>query len=465
MTDRWKKGLPGAIAFLALFAYFLYFARGGVRAHFAADDMMNIGQPWARGFWLTVADNLRFWSTAVRPMGGLFYLSLYRMFGLNPLPYRIVALAFLFGGTWFSYRVAELLTKSRAIALVTGIFCCVHATMVDVYYGTDTIYDVLANFFSLLTLLLYIRIRERGQIPTAWQTLLIVCCFLAALDSKEISVVIAGSVLSYEVIFHGWPRRWSWLKQEGLVPALLAAVAAVYVTGKIFGANPLSNLEAYRIVLSKDLYLDNNVAYFRSFFYESFIDSRSGLLALDIALLLLLSNRRPAVRWCVFYVLTATLPISFIRTRGGSSLLIPLFGWAFLIPTLVASIWTPTWKYSKWAINLSLTAVCLFCVHTTYGYFRPQPPVFFKNQEKTWRVITQLKALHFQPKHGSRVIIINDPWQHDWDMTFIAQLAWDDPSVGITLANRLPAPPGPEELAKYDSVLEFGPDGELRVVR
>src|ERR1700677_4956596 len=113
MTLRWKN----ALAFLAILFFFLYFARVGVRTHFAADDMMNIGEPWQRGWWHTVADNFRFWSPAVRPLGGLYYLSLYRLFGLDPLPYRIVALAFLFGGAWLCYVVAELLTKSRAIAV------------------------------------------------------------------------------------------------------------------------------------------------------------------------------------------------------------------------------------------------------------------------------------------------------------------------------------------------------------
>jgi hypothetical protein len=460
MAHHSKKRIPGILAFLAILFYFLFYARGGVRAHFQPDDMMNLAGYWLRGWWRTVADSLLFWSTAYRPMGGLYYLSIYRVFGLNPLPYRIVALAFLFGGAWFSYRVAYLLTKSRAIALVTGILCCAHATMVDVYYGTDTIYDILANFFALLALLLYIRIRDRGEIPNARQALLIVLLFAAALDSKEISVIVAGSVLSYEVMFHGWPRHWNWLKQQGLVPTLLALLALVYIAGKIFGANSLSNVDSYRIVLSKDRYLDNNLAYFRSFFYESFIASRGGLVALDIGLLLLFSHTRPVVRWCAFYVLTVTLPISFIATRGGSSLLLPLFGWAFLIPLLLVSIWT-----RKWAIYLSLTLLCLYCVETTYGYWQPQPQIFFKNEEKTWKAISQLKQLHFQPRHGSRVMIINDPWKHDWDMIFIAELAWDDPSLQVTLANRLPAPPGPEELAKYDSVLEFGPDGQLRVVR
>ncbi len=464
MTSRWKQGLPTAIAFLAILAFFLNFAREGVRTHFAADDMMNIGQYWTRGWWLTLAENLRFWS-ASRPMGGLYYMSLYRMFGLNPLPYRVVALAFLFGGAWLSYLVAALLTKSRAIALVTGIICCAHQTMVDVYFGTDTIYDILARFFSMLALLLYIRIRERGRIPSAWQALPIVLCFAAALDAKEISVIIAGSVVSYEVMFHGWPRSWNWLKQEGLVPALLILAAMVYTAGKVFGPNPLADLDAYRLVLSKDRYLDNNLAYGASMFQQYFFTSRGSLIAIDIALLLLLSHGRAAVRWGAFFVLTATLPISFIVTRGGSSLLVPLFGWAFLIPVLVASIWTPSWKYSGWAARISLALVLIVYMQRTIWYWRDKPQFFFKGQEKTWRVITQLKDLHFQPKHGSRVIVVNDPWPDGWDMTFIAELAWDDPSVAITMSRRLPSPPGPEELAKYDSVLEFEGDGSLRLVR
>jgi hypothetical protein len=456
MTNRWKT----AGAFLAILTFFLYFAREGVRTHFAADDMMNIGGPWVRGWWLTLADNLRFWSTVVRPMGGLFYISLYRMFGLNPLPYRIAALAFVFAGAWLSYLVAELLTKSRAIALATGLICCAHATMVDVYFGTNTIYDTLARFFSMLVLLLYVRIRDRQDIPSVRQALLIVLLFVAALDSKEISVIIAGSVISYEVMFHGWPRHWSWLKREGLVPALLAVMALIYTAGKIFGANTLSNLEAYRLVLSKDRYLDNNLAYAASICYQFFFDSRASLIAFDIALLLLLSHRRAAVRWGAFYVLTATLPISFIVTRGGCSLLLPLFGWAFLVPTLIASIWT-----SKWAIRISLALFLAAYLHRTIWYWKDQPQVFFKEQEKTWRVISQLKDLHFQPKAGSRVIVVNDPWPDLWDMTFISQLAWDDRSVTITMSRRLPSPPGPDELAKYDSVLEFQSDGSLKLVK
>jgi hypothetical protein len=460
--NTWTKRIPTAIAFLAILAFFLYFAHDAVHARFSSDDPMNLGGYWKRGLWPTIADNLRFWSSAYRPMGGLYYLPLYRMFGLNPLPYHIVALAFVFAGIWLSYLVAMLLTKSRAIALVTGIICCAHAEMPDVYYGANTIYDILARFFCLLTLLLYIRIRDRGEVPNLRQAFFILAAFAAALDSKEISIIAAASVLSYEVIFHGWPRHWTWLRREGLVPTLMIIFGLAYMAGKILGPGSLSSMDSYRLAFSLDRYLDNNVSYTTRFFYQFLFDSRGGLIAVDIALCLLLGHDRPAVRWSAFYVLTATFPISFIPGRGGSNLLLPFFGWALLLSTLIASAWTPSWKYSKWAIRTSLALFCLLFMAITVTYWRFNPPVIARTQAKTWDTITQLNNLHFQPKPGSKVIIVNDPWEKDWDMAFIAELVWNDPSVEITLSRKLDAPP---DLSRFDSVLEFGSDGVLRKVR
>jgi hypothetical protein len=224
-------------------------------------------------------------------------------------------------------------------------------------------------------------------------------------------------------------------------------------------------MEPYRLTFSWDRYLDNNLTYTRRFFYHLFLDSHSGLIAVDIALCLLLWHEKPAVRWSAFYTLTATLPISFIPTRGGSSMLIPFFGWALLLPTLIASVWTPSWKYSKWATRLSLALFCLVFVERTQRYWKPHPPVIARAQTQTWNIIAQLRNLHFQPKTGSKIIIVNDPWEKDWDMLFISELAWDDPTLDITLSRKMPSPPGPAELASFDSVLEFGPDGVLRQVR
>jgi len=162
MPPATRNRLPDAAALLLLLGYFLYYARPALFTHFAPDDMMNIAHYWARGWWHNLVDCLTFWSAQYRPAGGLYYLSIYRIFKLNPLPYHAIALAFLFGGTWLGYLVSRLLTGSFAIAVATAILFCAQANMVDLFYGTDTIYDILASFFSMLALLLYVRARTGG---------------------------------------------------------------------------------------------------------------------------------------------------------------------------------------------------------------------------------------------------------------------------------------------------------------
>ncbi len=446
-----------ALAFTAILLYFLFFARKAASATFSPDDMMNLAGYWRRGWWPTVVDNLFFWSSAYRPMGGLFYLPLFKFFGLNPLPYRLIALAFLFAGAWLSYLVAYLLTQSRSPALVTAILCCAHAKMVDAYYSDATIYDILARFFSMLVLFLYIRIRQQNKIPTLPQTLAILLAFAAALDSKEISVIIAGSVLTYEIFFHGWPRRWQWLNEEGLVPALLIVCVLGYTLGKFYGPHPLADTQNYRMVFSLSRYLDTNIAYTGSFFY-GFVHTRLALLLIGLVLLALLFQPNRILRWCAFYALTATLPISFVPTRGGSSLLVPFFGWALLLPTAI-SVLCKQWKPGA---NIALALLCIIFIQRTVRFWQPAP--FTDSQQKTWHAITQLEDLHYQPKPRAKVMILDDPWP-GWDMIFISELVWNDPTLDIYLSSKIPSLASPEELAKMQAVLKFAPDGTLQIIR
>jgi hypothetical protein len=53
----------------------------------------------------------------------------------------------------------------------------------------------------MLTLICYISIRKQVNLPTLRQSALIGCLFVAALNSKEISVPLAGFVLAYEWLF------------------------------------------------------------------------------------------------------------------------------------------------------------------------------------------------------------------------------------------------------------------------
>jgi hypothetical protein len=446
-----KKWIP-LLAGFVIFGYFLYFAAGALEARFAADDMENLYRYWRRGFLWTLWDNVHFWSKAYRPMGGLFYLPLFYGFRLNPLPYRIVVLLLLAANIWLSYRVADLMTKSKSGAALTAVLVCAHAGMVALYYNDSQIYDVLAYFFTLLMLLLYLRIRCRGQTLNLHQSAMVLCAYIAALNSKEIAVVGAAWIFGYEILFQ---RR----RMLGL-PAILVGAGLVYTLGKLHGPGSMAQQPGYALDVSFHRYLVNNLRYVNDLLYTSFFDSGVKLAAAWCLLTVLgFELRKPQFWWCWFVVSTATLPTSFVAFgRGASGLYLPLFGFALLIANLmVLLLHRPALR------RTAALVLALGFAYQTVVYWRERAPAFVEYQRETWSVIDQLRDLEPHPAPNSRVIFMDNPFPQ-YDVVFIASLVWNDPTIRIELANWMPARPAGLELDRFDWILTFK-DHKLQVLR
>jgi hypothetical protein len=126
-------------AFITVAAWFLYFAHGGFSAALSGDDLMNLHGYLQKPASALLLDNLRFWSTAYRPLGALFYVPLYAIFGVNPLPYRVVCMALLAVNLVLLYRFCHRLTASPEIAFLATFLVSYHAWFVDLYYSAGTI--------------------------------------------------------------------------------------------------------------------------------------------------------------------------------------------------------------------------------------------------------------------------------------------------------------------------------------
>ena len=155
------------VAFAAIAAWFLYFAHGGLQAGLSGDDLMNLYGYLQKPAPTLLLDTLRFWSTAYRPLGALFYIPLYKLFGMNPLPYRIACFAILGLNLVLLYRFCARLTNSREIAFLATFLASYHAWFVDLYYSAGTIYDLLCYSLYLSAFLVYTGIRARGRTPGA----------------------------------------------------------------------------------------------------------------------------------------------------------------------------------------------------------------------------------------------------------------------------------------------------------
>src|SRR5204862_5406736 len=92
---RHRFRAPDAICVAVLIAYFLYFALPARHGGFREDEMMNLWTYWYVGPVQLLFALAKFWTPHYRPGGGLYYLPLYRFFGLNPFPYRIVQIGLL----------------------------------------------------------------------------------------------------------------------------------------------------------------------------------------------------------------------------------------------------------------------------------------------------------------------------------------------------------------------------------
>jgi hypothetical protein len=143
------------LVFIA-FGWLLLFAHNGLWAQFSIDDLTNLHGYLSRSPASLMVDNLRYWSTSYRPLGGLFYVVLYRWFGFNPLPFRVVCFGLLALNLGLLWRFTFRLSGSREVAFLALLLAGYHAWFIDLYYSTGAVYDLLCYSFYLGAFNLYI---------------------------------------------------------------------------------------------------------------------------------------------------------------------------------------------------------------------------------------------------------------------------------------------------------------------
>src|SRR6266571_946073 len=161
MTSRggWVLTALAIIAILILFA----FAADGLRVYFTGDDLMNTYGYWTHPTVQIIKEAVIFYPAEIfRPLGALFYLPLFKHYGLNPLPYRVVSYALLLANLGLLYLFCLRLSRSKEVAALACLLGAYHAHLGDLYYNSGTIYDLICFFFFYLALIYYMKIRQEG---------------------------------------------------------------------------------------------------------------------------------------------------------------------------------------------------------------------------------------------------------------------------------------------------------------
>jgi hypothetical protein len=464
-SSRWRR----YVFALCLAAYFLYFGRAGLTARWAPDDMMNLAGYWQPGPWRALWSLVRIWSHAYRPMGAVFYLPLYHLFGLNPLPFHVVDFVVLGVNVWLFYRLARLLGAEEAVAGVSAVPMAYHAGLAALFFSTAMVYDVLCCFFYLSALIYYLRLRARGELPRGRHLAAFVALFVCALNSKEMAVTLPPLLLAYEWLYHapetwkegGW-RNWIWKQNRAALIGIVLNL--IYIGGHMFGRDPMMSWPAYRPHISLAQAIDFHSRTLAVLFYRPDPLGAGTLAALAIAVTYAAwRRRRPDLRFYWFWIVLTPLPIEFLRGRGGSADYVPLVGWSLLAGTLFiemagalaawlhreplfARVRQPLLRMALIGAGLAAFAAQTRYLHTFIAAELP------RIDARTWSAIQQLHAIGLKPRPHDRIVFLNDPFT-GWDMLFIAELTFRDRSLEWFLQNKSHL--SPDTLAGMEHILAF----------
>jgi hypothetical protein len=454
-----------SFAFAAfLLVYFLYFTWDGLRVHFAVDDIGNMAHYYRGGPVSLILSQFTLWRGDYRPMGGLFYVPILTLAGLDPVPYQAALLLILLANVYLIYRLARLLGCSELAAGLAALIGCYHAGLHNLYYNAAFVYDALCCFFYLGAFVYYLRIRQSGRALGARQIVLFLALLLCSLNSKEMAVTLPLMLLVYEWIYHRPSALLPWLRGPGRIVVLAAALTALDIYGKLVGPDALVNAEAYRPV-----FVLRRVRDFQRMSLGDLLfgwGSGWGGILLLWALLAYLAWRRdrPALGFLWWFMVLTPLPIEFLIGKSQACLYVPMVGWAIFGAVILADLigvlatvleGEPFGRRlgRRGLIAVLLTLAVFFWARLNQQHKQVYAkPVMESLGHESWDVIQQFRAVNPRVRPGSKVAFLDDPF-HSWDMLFVAELWFRDRTLDIHVQRH--GPLTHEELARKDYIFTF----------
>jgi hypothetical protein len=479
IARRWKE----AVVALFILGFFFYFCAHALQVRFALDEMMNMYWYWSPGLWKLGWAALTFSNSVIRPMGALYYLLLFKMFGFNPLPYNVFRLAVLAVNALIFFWLAARISRSRVAAAMATFVVAYHGDIGNIAYVGSFIYDAFCGGFYFSALLYYMRCRSLYGRLNLSKSCTFLGLYICALNSKEMAVSLPVVLFAYELLYHA-PKSWKaaevrrWLADAGPMLAAIA-ITVVFVAVKTLGPGSLTNAEAFRPAYTWGRFFETNVRYLDEIFYAERFSANLVILAWAALLYAGLRtwDRRLLLLWV--WVVVTPLPIAFISGRGGACLYIVAAGWAIVVAILMEALARRIAREPVFArlpssavVTCVLLAGVLLYGYETEWFHHFREPGYLQNGDKTWSLIQQFRRLPVRPAHGSRVVFVNDPFP-GCDTFFIASLWWNDHSLKLKLQDRPNATPrdgcdsahfSDRELSAMDYVFDF-PDGQLKQLK
>jgi hypothetical protein len=417
-----------------------------------------------------MVDNLRYWSTSYRPLGGLFYVALYRWFGFNPLPFRVACFGLLALNLGLLWRFTLRLSGSREVAFLALLLAGYHAWFVDLYYSTGAVYDLLCYSFYLGAFTLYVGVRGRGLALDSRHLGILTALYVFALNAKEMAVTLPVMLAAYEVIYHWRALGKSglhWPLREGRGVLVTGLLTIPYVIGKLTAAGNLAENPAYRMTISPGHYLHAFHLYLNPLLYQEHVFRDSNTIQLLLAMLgiALWQRSRPLLfAWC--FLLVSPLPVAFMAHHAAFFLYLPMAGWSLYAAVLLvmarralASLFIRPGSLPAGRVQMvsvvALPLVLALFLTPHHRQERAKTLLAFEDfQPPSRRVAGELIALRPSLPRGARVLFIDQPFaRHEYFLLFLTRLLYRDMSITVDEAPVGHGPPTGH--GHYDAVFTF----------
>jgi len=133
-----------------------------------------------------------------RPVATLSYFLIYALFGLSPLAFHLTSLLLHIFNVIAVYVLVQLLLNEKKFSLIAALVFACHPVLTETVNCISYNEDLLATFFYLLALVLYIKATANENSfhrPIYFFSLVF---FLVALLSKEMAVTLPAIILLYD---------------------------------------------------------------------------------------------------------------------------------------------------------------------------------------------------------------------------------------------------------------------------
>jgi hypothetical protein len=338
LARRWLP--PFLLA--AIMLLFLIANRGAYKGYFDSDDFNNLNFTRHIDTSEFIGDlfSPRVFSNNFRPTGHLFYHSMYRIAGLNFIPYIAAIHCLHLANVLFLWLVLRKLRFDHVASLAGTLFFAFQMAVFDAYWKPMYVFDLLCAAFCLLSLLAYL---HDWLIPS-------LLAFLLAFRAKEVAVMLPVALALYEFLLY--KKRW-----KRLIPFFVIALA--------FGIQA--------VLLNQSRNNDYSLRFSPSGIWNCIVFYASKLFLVPyagfIVLLLPFFGRDRRLRFGVAAFCILLIPMLLLPGRLYSVYLyVPLIGLAIalaavtvgrmaIVIALFFAVWLP-WNYAnmRWNRRAELTA-------------------------------------------------------------------------------------------------------------